>query len=753
MGLKKITSLLLALFLILNPLLLVNLYAIEKEIQVTGTVNPTSNSFNLDLSSNRPPLDEVYPGEVVDFSITVNSESYTAFPLQIKATWEDGLVEGSLGNYVEVYDYVLGSASSPLPNTDIYVDLLNREITWDVAGMAITAGQGHVFTFKLQVKPSFLTTSRILATVYADGIYKTAPSPQKNFQLYVNPLLTPTPSPTPTLTLTPTPTLSVSPTATFTPPPTFTPTPTEFLTPLPTVTLSPTPTATPTLTVTPTLTATPTFTVTPLPSITPRVTTIIKDETVVASLTPATSPSPIIETIVLEKPKFQKITIESITAKDALFTVTTSQDVSLVTRYELCETGQFPNTIKSKRNSRYHEVLFSDLKPQTVYCAFFEATNPLTTQTSSSEVFLFETASLDTQTSLLSSSTTWNGLKLSYTTTTSVYIPENEEIVISVEIENPQEIDVIDGEFVNRSVLGASTLSMANVSKVRFVETGLGVFSAQIATPFIADDYLFSLQIRTKDKKYKKAKLDYSFLISKPLKILDKQGLPIETARVLLERYEESTSRFVPFNQSFTLNSTARAFSLPYHTQKDGSLDIALSEGKYRATINAIGYVTKSQEFVLGAASNTYPSIYLDADFSITSIIQYVQESLRLGFSVFVGDLSLYFGTRILYTIGICIQLLMILILFLLLLIRFGLLNRFNSKIVIILKDIESELMSFFLSFWSLMSITTSFFFLVYQGFGIALPFLIMSVTVTLADLLFFIKKERRLLSLESLKI
>jgi hypothetical protein len=130
-----------------------------------------------------------------------------------------------------------------------------------------------------------------------------------------------------------------------------------------------------------------------------------------------------------------------------------------------------------------------------------------------------------------------------------------------------------------------------------------------------------------------------------------------------------------------------------------------------------------------------------------------VQESLRLGFSVFVGDLSLYFGTRILYTIGICIQLLMILILFLLLLIRFGLLNRFNSKIVIILKDIESELMSFFLSFWSLMSITTSFFFLVYQGFGIALPFLIMSVTVTLADLLFFIKKERHLLSLESLKI
>jgi hypothetical protein len=719
--------------------------AIEKQIQVTGTVNPTPNSFTVNLQTIKPELDEIYTSEIVPFTITVDSESYSPFPLEVKASWEDGLVEGSSGNYIPVYDYVLSSATSSLPGTTILIDLLNREITWQIPGMSKSGPmQPHELTFQLKVKPSFLTTSRILATVYADATYGSASSPQKSYQLYVNPNIAATPTPTPTPTFTPT--------LTPTPSPTNTPEPTFTITPTPTPTNTPTPTFTPTLTPIPSPTNTPTV----VPSITVIATPTSKPPTITeaqVSPTPTVTTVVKVEEIIIEPPIFQKIDIENISATSALFTITASQDVVASATYDSCEKNKYGQTLISNSTGRYHEFYFQNLKQATPYCVVFNITNPLTKLSQSSEVFLFETAMLDAELALISTTTSWNGIFLSYRETEKVYVPESQDIVLTAQISNPEQIESVDGEFVNRSVLGVSTLAQSNISKVRFIELGKGFYSAEISSPKNIDDYLFTLEIKTKDKRYSKTVFDYSFQVTAPIVVVDKKGRPIESANISIERYESSTKRFVPFNSSFTLNKTSQAFSMPYQTRADGSFPIALPEGKYRIITSAIGYNNDASEFILGKDVERYPIILLDSNLTFGNVFKYVIDSFILGYKVLFADVQIYFGTRLLYTVGVVVQVLMIFILGLFGLVKLGLMNRFKSKFTVVINDFQHEIFSLFLGGWSLMSIVTAVFFILFQGLDSAIPFIFMSLIVFTLDILLFIKGEKDKLSLQSLKI
>lgn len=741
--------------------------AVDHELDVTAAVEPTVNDFTIDVTATKPEGDEIYPTEVVTFTIEYTVVPNTGFPMTLVASWEEGLIEGSGSNYVEVYDYVIGSATFADSGAEPVVDLLNRTITWDIdrVDYSITP---HVVSFDLQVKSSFLTTNRILVYTNADATFQDAVHPQVEYLLYVDPNLTPTPTvtltptpsgptetPPPIQTLTPTPTGPtptdiIYPTSTPTEPgPSETPTPTEpTITPSPT---GPTETPTPSLTNTPTVTNTPSVTRTPTPTATPTgptptgPTATPGPATTTPVLSVAPTPAPTFKEF-----KFEKVSVEHVGEDNAIFTSTTSLDATVIVRYDLCSADDFSQELILDENTRYHEINFDNLTPDTAYCFKIYASNSLLKKTIESDIFIFKTAKIGTSYRVLSTRTLWNSLQLNAKTSRRLVVPNDLPVVIAVELDNPENIKTLKGTFVSRSVLGVSTIAQNNVQQVQFAEVAPDVFSAEIATPNIIDNYFFTLEITDTLGKYSKTVTPYSFLVSKPLKVVDYQENPIEAAFVQLERYEESRKQYYPFNSAFAFLNTGRGLFQPFYTDHDGMLNMALPLGKYRITTRAIGYANTQQEFYLGEDTQTYPKIIMQSQFSLANTVEYLKFAVSIVYQTLFSDAGSYFSTKLLLSFGLLVQVIMFGILGLFGLGRIGVVDRIHSRLGQILRDFERELFELFMGIWSLMNVTVSILFVLFRGFESALPFIVMTVIVGLADIAIFLFKEKLSLKVQS---
>ncbi len=746
--------------------------AVDHQLDVTAAVEPTVDDFSIVITASKPEGGEIYPTEVVTFTIQYSVAPNTGFPMTLVASWEEGLIEGSGSNYVEVYDYVIGSATLTDSGTEPVVDLLNRTITWDIDRVD-NNGTFHEVSFDLQVKSSFLTTNRILVYTNADATFQNAVHPQVEYLLYVDPNLTPTPSDSPTPTPTgPTPT--ETPFVTLTPTPTG-PTPTDVIfptdTPTPTPT-GPTPTTPPLLTPTPTgstptptaITPSPTETptpdisgiVTPTPTAT-RVPTGMVSSTVSPTGTSAPgekTPAPAISTVPTQIPtfkefRFEKVSVEHVGEDNAIFTSTTSLDATVLVKYDLCSADEFTQELVLDQNTRYHEIIFENLTPDTAYCFKIFATNKLLNKTIESDIFIFKTAKEGTSYRVLSTRTLWNSLQLNAKASRRLVVPNDLPVVIAVEMDNPENIKTLKGTFVSRSVLGVSTLAQNNVQQVQFTEVAPDTFSAEIATPDILDNYFFTLEITDNFGKYSKTVTPYSFLVSKPLKVVDRKEKPIEATYVQVERYEESRKQYYPFNSAFTFLNTGKGLFQPFYTDHEGLLNIALPLGKYRITTRAIGYANTTQEFHLGEETQTYPKIIMQSQFSFANTIEYLKFAVAIVYQTLFSDIGRYFSTQLLFAFGLLIQLLMLTILILFGLGRIGVINKIHSRLGQLLKDFERELFELFMGIWSLMNVTVSILFVLFRGFESALPFIVMTVIVGLADIAIFLFKEKRLLKVQ----
>jgi len=574
--------------------------------------------------------------------------------------------------------------------------------------------------------------------------------------------LTPTPSgptdtPSPIQTLTPTPTGPtptdiIYPTDIPTPTgPTDTPTPSVIsITPSPT---GPTATLVPTETLVPTVTDAPTATQPPIGSATPTRTPTPTGPTPTGptatpgpagSTTPAPSVAPTFKDF-----KFEKVSVEHVGEDNAIFTSTTSLDATVIVKYDLCSTDDFGQELVLDENTRYHEILFENLTPDTAYCFKIFATNKLLNKTINSDIFIFKTAKEGTSYRVLSTRTLWNSLQLNAKTSKRLVVPDNLPVVIAVEMDNPENIQTLKGTFVSRSVLGVSTIAQNNVQQVQFAEVAPDTFSAEIATPNILDNYFFTLEITDRFGKYSKTVTPYSFLVSKPLKVIDRQEKPIEAAYVQIERFEESRKQYYPFNSAFTFLNTGKGFFQPFYTDHEGLLNIALPLGKYRITTRAIGYANTVQEFYLGEDTQTYPKVIMQSQFSLADTIEYLKFAIAIVYQTLFSDAGSYFSTKILLSFGLLVQVLMLAILGLFGLGRIGIADRIHSRLGKILKDFERELFELFMGIWSLMNVTVSILFVLFRGFDSALPFIVMTVIVGLADIAIFLYKEKQLLKVQ----
>jgi len=298
-------------------------------------------------------------------------------------------------------------------------------------------------------------------------------------------------------------------------------------------------------------------------------------------------------------------------------------------------------------------------------------------------------------------------------------------------------------------VLGVSTIAQNNVQQVQFTEVAPDTFSAEIATPDILDNYFFTLEITDNFGKYSKTITPYSFLVSKPLKVVDRKEKPIEATFVQIERYEESRKQYYPFNSAFSFLNTGRGLFQPFYTDHDGLLNIALPLGKYRITTRAIGYANTTQEFYLGEDTQTYPKIIMQSQFSLANTIEYLKFAVTIVYQTLFSDVGSYFSTRLLFAFGLLVQVIMFAVLILFGLGRIGVVNRIHSRLGQILKDFERELFELFMGIWSLMNVSVSILFVLFRGFESALPFIIMTVIVGMADVAIFLFKEKQALKVQ----
>jgi len=130
-----------------------------------------------------------------------------------------------------------------------------------------------------------------------------------------------------------------------------------------------------------------------------------------------------------------------------------------------------------------------------------------------------------------------------------------------------------------------------------------------------------------------------------------------------------------------------------------------------------------------------------------------VYSAFMIATLVLLSDIKEYFGSRLLYTIGVGVQLFMIIILVLIFILKIFFIDKIKSKFGVILKDIEKEFISFYLGSWTLLSVITSIFFMIFQSFTVSIPFIVMGFITLIFDVILFVSEEKKKLSINDLKL
>ena len=159
-------------------------------------------------------------------------------------------------------------------------------------------------------------------------------------------------------------------------------------------------------------------------------------------------------------------------------------------------------------------------------------------------------------------------------------------------------------QVVNSRVLGINNLDpLPFADKIRLLETGSGIFSGKILTPKEVGDFYLVLEINDLSGGLISEQIGI-LRISEPIRIVKPDGTGIEAAHFYLERYNDQTGNFEHFPaESYGMKN-------PIYSEVDGSIDLILSKGKYRAKINAFGFVPQEYVFSFDPSQDMrYPTI------------------------------------------------------------------------------------------------------------------------------------------------
>ncbi|MFZ5845069.1 MAG: hypothetical protein ACOY0S_01225, partial [Patescibacteria group bacterium] len=216
-------------------------------------------------------------------------------------------------------------------------------------------------------------------------------------------------------------------------------------------------------------------------------------------------------------------------------------------------------------------------------------------------------------------------------------------------------------KFVPAQILGINNLDpVPYLEKIRLLETEANVVSGKIMPPPTPGPYELILEAHDEEGAVSSDLLTKLRVIER-MKILDASSMPVEGAFVYLERYDPKQHIFEYFE------ATSFGFKNPQFSESDGSLALALPEGKYKFKISAIGFKPQENIIIFSQTGNyEYPKIILEkSPFSFTNttfyyltiagdMAKYINHNLKtLSSSYRFFDFAVFVGFLVLSTLSI----------------------------------------------------------------------------------------------------
>jgi len=540
----------------------------NNQIAISATIPPAMSDLPISIESTTPG-DNFPQNTTLGYKINYGSLTMGPFPITIQAEWSQGTIAGSPAPSVDILGYVIGSASNAYDGTFPVVDTINRTVTWTIPSFPGNTTNQTV-TFELKTNDAYTGDKQVSFDVSARAISDSTVTPDQTVtQNYLfNPALEPTPTPTPLPTATPTP-------------------------------VSSTETTTATTTVTTTPMATPT-------------------------------PAPEVFT-------FSNIYVYSLSQSQAQITVTTNRNSTSTISY-----GTSPTTLSQSVSSStpLAETIITlpNLKPDTTYYFKTIATDSYG-NTIKSDIFTFKTA-------LISEAVQVNQQSLIVTSSNNILVnpeaqaatgqPQKNAVIvpfstnfeIQFSLEKYTSVKSTQAIVKDKNVLGTNTFSFSSTAEaisnyVNLVETQPGVYTGRLKSLPKPGFYEIYARVIDYNGNISEQKISDLTVSSRFMVYQTNTNTGVEDAKVLLYLYNPKT-RIYDLISPQTLPITNPTYSL-----SDGTVELVLAPGKYKAEVSAIGYNSATKEFTITPVSVEYPTVYLQSQpFSIISFAQYLGKSL-----------------------------------------------------------------------------------------------------------------------------
>jgi hypothetical protein len=131
-------------------------------ITVQGQVGPSISQLHTTLTADKS---ELHQGELVTYTLKYSTDSVSAYPMTLTATWDLAHPTGDPDTTLDVLEYQQGTAGSAIGGAAPIVDTLQRKITWNIPSFSSADGTQQLsFTLKTSAGISAATPPLLVQT-------------------------------------------------------------------------------------------------------------------------------------------------------------------------------------------------------------------------------------------------------------------------------------------------------------------------------------------------------------------------------------------------------------------------------------------------------------------------------------------------------------------------------------------------------------------------------------------------------------
>ena len=331
------------------------------------------------------------------------------------------------------------------------------------------------------------------------------------------------------------------------------------------------------------------------------------------SNTTSTTPTP---TPALQNFSISAVSINSVSQSDAQILVTTSTNTAIKILYGTASYS-LTKSITSTLPQIQSLLTLPNLEANTDYFFKVIATDDKGNSVTS-DIFTFQTAeisetpSINLNTLFVTSSDNvlFNPVFLTNKTVNKniLVVPVNSVFAIQFSLDKILSLKKIQAVIRNAKILGFNTSEKVDASSnyVNLIEISPGVYTGKLATPVTTDSY--EIYVRLFDYKgniveQKIADLNVTNKLSVFKKGTEKQ--PVENERLLLYIYNKTLRTYQ------LISPDILPIKNPSYSSPNGTYDLVLPFGQYKAELQGIGYDPQTVIFSIDQNQKRYPIIYL----------------------------------------------------------------------------------------------------------------------------------------------